>query len=83
MLKQLLGRGKITAHVVDIDKYKRKVAVMYAGGGSVSVNETMVRLGGAWHFRRFSPTCAAHVSPAKFNAAENYAKKKKLGIWRR
>ncbi|MBE8158744.1 MAG: thermonuclease family protein, partial [Betaproteobacteria bacterium] len=81
MLKQLFGRKTIAVYVVDIDKYKRKVAVMFAAGEAVSINEKMVRYGGAKHYKRFSQNCAAYVSPARFVAAEKSAKKQKRGIW--
>lgn len=83
MLKNLFGRKRISAHVRDIDKYKRKVVVMFAAGEKVSVNEKMVRLGGARHYRRFSKNCAPYVYPAQFAAAEKRAKKRRLGIWAR
>ena len=85
MLKILFARKqpgkKITTHVMDIDKHGRKVAVMYADGEEVSINEKMVLHGGAKHFRRFSQTCAPFIFPSQFDAAETRAKKLQLGIW--
>ena len=84
MLQTIIGKKRIRAHVVAIDKYNRKVAVLYAGGDNVvSVNEKMVRQGGAKHYRRFSENCIPHVRPAQFDAAEKIARKKRRGIWKR
>ena len=88
MLKRLLGEGRrgavVRAHVVDTDKYSRKVAVMFAGGDSVvSVNEKMVRQGGAKHYRKFSHNCEPLVLRTRFDAAEKHARKRRLGIWRK
>ncbi|MGI9306438.1 MAG: thermonuclease family protein [Gammaproteobacteria bacterium] len=81
MLARLLGRGKISARVMDIDKYKRKVVIMHARGNAVSANEKMVELGSAKHYKRFSQNCAPHLTPAKLAAAEKRAKKARRGIW--
>lgn len=84
MLRRIVGREKIRAHVVAIDKYKRKVAVLFAGGDdAVSVNEKMVRRGGAKHYRRFSESCEPLIPRARLDAAEERARKKHLGIWKR
>lgn len=81
MLKKLLGKAGVTARIMDIDKYGRLVAVMYAEGSKSSVNEQMVRLGGAKHYTRFSRNCIPLVTPKSFSAAESRARKSRLGIW--
>ncbi len=45
------------AHVVDIDKYDRKVVVTFIKGEKESLNEKMVKRGTAWPFRRYSAGC--------------------------
>lgn len=81
MLKRLLGQGLVLAHVVDIDKYKRKVVVMFTGG-HISVNEKMVQLGGAKHYKRFSANCEPLIAITRFNAAEKRARRHRHGIWK-
>ena len=93
MLRNLLGRReKISAHITDIDKYGRKVAVMFVGdvnaeekssAAKKSVNEKMVEAGAAYHFRRYSANCLPLTSPRRFAAAQAKAKKSARGLWRR
>ena len=93
MLRNLLGqREKISAHITDIDKYGRKVAVMFVGDVNAegkssetktSVNEKMVEAGAAYHFRRYSANCLPLTSPRRFAAAQSKAKKSARGLWRR
>ena len=84
MLRQIIGRKKIHAHIMTTDKYKRKVAVLFiAGDKIISVNERMVRRGGAKHYRRFSQSCEPLIPRARLDAAEARAKKSRKGIWRR
>ena len=93
MLRSLLGRReKISAHITDIDKYGRKVAVMFVGdvnaeekssAAKKSVNEKMVEAGAAYHFRRYSANCLPLTSPRRFAAAQSKAKKSARGLWRR
>ena len=98
MLRNLLGqREKISAHITDIDKYGRKVAVMFVGdvnadattaeekssAANKSVNEKMVEAGAAYHFRRYSANCLPLTSPRRFAAAQSKAKKSARGLWRR
>ena len=93
MLRNLLGqREKISAHITDIDKYGRKVAVMFVGdvnaeekssAANKSVNEKMVEAGAAYHFRRYSANCLPLASPRRFAAAQSKAKKSARGLWRR
>ena len=93
MLRNLLGRReKISAHITDIDKYGRKVAVMFVGDVNAeekssetktSVNEKMVEAGAAYHFRRYSANCLPLTSPRRFAAAQSKAQKSARGLWRR
>ena len=93
MLRNLLGRReKISAHITDIDKYGRKVAVMFVGDVNAeekssetktSVNEKMVEAGAAYHFRRYSANCLPLTSPRRFAAAQAKAKQSARGLWRR
>ena len=93
MLRNLLGqREKISAHITDIDKYGRKVAVMFVGDVNAegkssktkaSVNEKMVEAGAAYHFRRYSANCLPLTSPRRFAAAQSKAKQSARGLWRR
>lgn len=83
LLRGFIERGRLTAHVVDIDKYGRKVAVFYANNNRESVNEKMVKAGGAKHYKRFSHNCSKFISPRLFDILEKRARRGRLGLWRR
>ena len=82
-LRELLKQRKnIVAHVVDIDKYDRKVVVLFIQGEKESLNEKMVKRGAAWHFRRYSAGCEPLIKIRDLNKAEKQARRQEIGVWR-
>lgn len=76
-LKALLPIGSpVELEVVTQDQFKRLVAVVWlvAGGQRTNVNETMLRQGHAWAYRRY-------MKDPKFCDIEQEARSKKLGLW--
>lgn len=66
-----LTRGKdVSCDDRGQDDFNRTIAVCNAG--NTNINETLVRLGYAWAFRKFS---------TDFAAAEDEARSKRLGVW--
>lgn len=57
----------------DTDRYDRLVAVLFDSTGK-NLNKEMVRLGMAWHFRRYSREYS-------YSKIETTAKKNKTGLW--
>jgi micrococcal nuclease len=70
----VLGK-KVRLEILDIDRYKRMVGMVYLDGKNI--NETMVRLGLAWAYRRYLDTPYA----SEFIGAEKQAREKGLGLW--
>ncbi len=82
-LRELLKqRENIVAHVVDIDKYDRKVVVTFIKGKKESLNEKMVKRGVAWHFLRYSTGCEQLIKIRDLNKAEKHARRQEIGVWR-
>lgn len=84
-LIKLIGGKKIRIEIHTTDRYQRTVATLYVWHREtsqwVNVNEKMVTLGHAWVMRRFYQ----HLSPERqkrLNRLENWAKRKKIGLWR-
>lgn len=76
-LKALLPIGSaVELEVVTQDQFKRLVAVVWlvSGGQRTNVNETMLRQGHAWAYRRY-------MKDPKFCDIEQEARSKKLGLW--
>jgi endonuclease YncB( thermonuclease family) len=70
-LKGLIGTAEVKCIERDIDRYKRIVAVCYAGG--VDLSAWMVRHGWAAAYRRYS---------AEYGSLEDEAKAEGVGVWR-
>jgi endonuclease YncB( thermonuclease family) len=76
-LKAMLPVGAaVELEVVTQDQFKRLVATVWlvADGKRVNINETMLREGHAWAYRRY-------MRDAKFCDFEAEARDKKLGLW--
>ncbi len=69
-------------HVVDIDKYDRKVVVTFIKGKKESLNEKMVNRGAAWHFLRYSTGCEQLIKIRDLNKAEKHARRQEIEVWR-
>ena len=76
-LKALLPIGAtVELEVASQDQFNRLVATVWMnqGGQRINVNETMLRQGHAWAFRRY-------MKDRKFCDMEEEARSKKLGLW--
>jgi micrococcal nuclease len=76
-LKALLPLGsQVELEVATQDQFHRLVATVWMdqGGQRINVNETMLRQGHAWAFRRY-------MKDPKFCDLEDEARAKKLGLW--
>jgi len=75
LMYKVMGR-RVTAELVDIDKYNRAVAVIrYAGR---DINREMVSEGMAWAYRQYLQGAYA----SEYIGAENLARSRRAGIWR-
>jgi endonuclease YncB( thermonuclease family) len=72
---KIMGR-QVTAEIVDIDQYKRAVAVIRYSGRDI--NREMVADGMAWAYRRYlhGPYESEYIS------SENRARSHRTGLWR-
>lgn len=75
LARMVLGK-KVRLDIIDVDRYKRMVAMVYLNGKNV--NEHMVRQGLAWAYRRYLDTPYA----SEFIGAEKEARKKGVGLWK-
>ncbi len=75
-LKQLLPPGSsVELEIVTQDAFKRLVAVVWLTGAErVNINETLLRSGHVWAYRRY-------MSDAVFCDLEQRAREQKLGLW--
>jgi micrococcal nuclease len=76
-LKALLPAGtKVELEVVTQDQFHRMVAVVWLrqDGKRINVNETMLRAGHAWAYRRY-------MRDARFCDIEAEARDRKAGLW--
>lgn len=75
LMYKVMGR-RVTAELVDIDKYKRAVAVIRYSGRDI--NREMVSEGMAWAYRQYLQGAYA----SEYIEAENLARSRRAGIWR-
>jgi micrococcal nuclease len=68
-------RQKVKLDVMDIDRYKRLVCLVWLGGRNI--NQEMVAEGWAWAYRRYLDTPYA----SKFIGLEELARSERLGLW--
>jgi endonuclease YncB( thermonuclease family) len=75
LMYKIMGR-QVSAEIVDIDQYKRAVAVIrYAGR---DVNREMVAEGMAWAYRQYLEGAYA----SEYIGAESRARSRRAGLWR-
>lgn len=72
MLSDLVYGVTIDARVTDVDRYGRSVAVITRD--RTNINAEMVRLGGAWAYRRY-------LSDPRYLALEADARRAGRGLW--
>lgn len=75
LMYKVMGR-RVTAELIDIDKYKRAVAVIRYSGRDI--NREMVSEGMAWAYRQYLQGTYA----SEYIGAENLARSRRTGIWR-
>jgi endonuclease YncB( thermonuclease family) len=75
LMYKIMGR-RVTAEIVDIDQYKRAVAVIRYSGRDV--NREMVAEGFAWAYRQYLQGAYA----SEYIGAENRARSRHAGLWR-
>lgn len=75
LMYKIMGR-QVSAEIVDIDQYKRAVAIIRYGGRDI--NREMVAEGMAWAYRQY-----LHGSyESEYIGAENLARSRRAGLWR-
>lgn len=75
LMYKIMGR-QVTAEIVDIDQYKRAVAVIrYAGR---DINREMVAEGMAWAYRQY----LQGPYESEYIGAESQARSRHAGLWR-
>ncbi|KPF78325.1 hypothetical protein IP88_03990 [alpha proteobacterium AAP81b] len=72
MLSDLVFGRTVTVRVTDVDRYGRSVGVIRAGDRNI--NAEMVKLGGAWAYRRY-------LSDQRYLAWEQAARAARRGLW--
>jgi len=75
-LKRKVGAQRVRAEVVDIDRYRRAVSVVWLG--KRNINQEMVREGAAWAYRQYLDR--PHAS--EYIRAEEEARREGLRLWR-
>ncbi|MHC1699342.1 MAG: thermonuclease family protein [Geobacteraceae bacterium] len=71
---KIMGQ-KVKIDVMDIDKYKRLVSLVWLGNRNI--NQEMVHDGYAWAYRKYLD----RVYASEFIAFEERARAKRLGLW--
>jgi len=74
-LKGKLQRQRVRLEIMDVDRYKRSVAIVWLG--SRNINREMVAEGWAWAYRRYLDR--PHAS--EYIQTEELAREKRLGLW--
>lgn len=72
-LSQYIFGKKVTLVIHGKDRWKRTLADVYVN--NESINHKMIKNGFAWHFKKYS-------KDKKLAQAEEYARKKKMGLWK-
>lgn len=74
-LQGKLQRQRVRLDIIDIDRYRRSVAIVWLG--SRNINQEMVAEGWAWAYRQYldSPYASEYI------AAEEQARAKRFGLW--
>jgi endonuclease YncB( thermonuclease family) len=71
-----IGGKSIRIDVVDVDKYKRLVSIVWFG--SRNINEEMVAEGWSWAYRKY----LSRPYASEFISAEAQARTKRIGLWK-
>jgi endonuclease YncB( thermonuclease family) len=71
-LSELIFGKEVVVHSKGKDRYKRIIGDVYAG--NTFVNERMVALGYAWHFKKYS-------KDQRLSSLEKEARQKQIGLW--
>ena len=77
-LSDLIYKKEVRVQVVDIDRYKRHVGVVFLGDRNI--NQAQVAAGFAWVYRQFVKNIPKPMAKA-FANAEASAKASKAGLW--
>jgi micrococcal nuclease len=72
---RILGK-KVKVDIIDIDRYKRMVGIVYLDSGDINLE--MVKKGWAWAYREYLKGSYA----SEYLDAEKEARAKKLGLWK-
>ncbi|NTV49122.1 MAG: thermonuclease family protein [Geobacteraceae bacterium] len=75
LMYKIMGR-RVTAEIIDIDQYKRAVAVIRYGGRDI--NREMVEDGMAWAYRQY----LQGTYESEYIGSENRARSHRVGLWR-
>jgi endonuclease YncB( thermonuclease family) len=75
-LKYKISGRRVTAEIIDIDQYKRAVAVVRYDRRDI--NREMVSEGMAWAYRRYLQGAYA----SEYIGAESLARSRRAGLWR-
>lgn len=74
LMNKIMGR-RVTAEILDIDQYKRVVAVIRYSGRDI--NREMVAEGMAWAYRHY----LQGVYVSEYIGTENIARSHRIGLW--
>jgi micrococcal nuclease len=72
-LSALIFNKNVVATQMDIDRYKRTVAIVY-NNENKCVNEEMLKSGLAWHYVKYD-------NNANWQQLETNARQNKIGLW--
>lgn len=75
LMYKIMGR-RVSAEIVDMDQYKRAVAVIRYEGRDI--NREMVSEGAAWAYRQYLQGAYA----SEYIGAESLARSRRAGLWR-
>lgn len=75
LMYKVMGR-QVSAEIIDIDQYKRAVAVIRYGGRDI--NREMVAEGMAWAYRQYLQGAYA----SEYIDGESRARSRRVGLWR-
>jgi micrococcal nuclease len=71
-LSELIFNKEVEIHYKTTDKYRRTVAMVYLG--KYNINEEMIKLGFAWHFKRYD-------NNNSWDKMEEEARSQGIGLW--
>lgn len=74
--EQLVYQKSVRIEVMDIDRYKRKVAIVTVG--KKVLQEELLKAGLAWHYSKYCKAPFCH----KWKQLEIMARQQKIGLWK-